>query len=183
LVKLVHPQDGHQVSVVALIAKCDLFTNKHRLTIAPYDVQSEVSLQDVQDFVSILVGKTSKINDKNPPGLSQLSDEFGFRALLRKLLGHRRSPGLMDSETAERAAQHKHEPATLQLMLFAGLRRFGTDPKHLVAELEAVRDAQNSARPVPAATPPRTTTKSPRTEVPSVPARLSGRSGGIPDCR
>jgi hypothetical protein len=54
LVELVHPQVSHQVSVVPLITKYDLFKNNPALIIAPYRIQSEVSLNDFQDFVSAL---------------------------------------------------------------------------------------------------------------------------------
>jgi hypothetical protein len=36
LVKLIQPQGSHQVSVVPLIMKCDLFKNDLGLAIAPY---------------------------------------------------------------------------------------------------------------------------------------------------
>jgi hypothetical protein len=54
LVELGHPQGNHQVSVVPLINKCDLFKNNSRLIIAPYHIQSGMSLADFQDFGSPL---------------------------------------------------------------------------------------------------------------------------------
>jgi hypothetical protein len=92
LVELVHPQGSYQVSVVPLITKCDLFKTNPGLTVSPYGVQSEVSLEDFRDFVSALEDKPININDRNFPGLSQLSEEFGFQSLLMKLSSHRRSP-------------------------------------------------------------------------------------------
>jgi hypothetical protein len=70
LVELVHPQGSHQVLVVPLINKCDLFKNNLALAIAPYRLQSEVSLEDFRDFVSVLEDKPININDRNFPGLS-----------------------------------------------------------------------------------------------------------------
>jgi hypothetical protein len=88
LVELVHSQGGHQVSVVLLITKCDLFKNNPGLTISTSQVQSEVSLEDFQDFVSALEDKPININNRNFPGLSQLSEEFGFQSLSKKLSAH-----------------------------------------------------------------------------------------------
>jgi hypothetical protein len=101
LVELVHPQGSHQVSVVPLINKCNGFKTNPGLTIAPYRIQSGVSLEDFQDFVAALEDKPIDIKDRNFPGLSQLSEEFGFQALLAKLSAHQRSPGLSDAQTAE----------------------------------------------------------------------------------
>jgi hypothetical protein len=83
----------------------------------PYRIYSGVSLDDFQDFVSALQNKPIKINDRNFPRLSQLSEEFGFQALLAKLSAHRWSSGLSDAQTEEcrsrisaleeRAGQHE----------------------------------------------------------------------------
>jgi hypothetical protein len=164
LVELVHPQDNHYVTVVHLISKCDLFKNNPGLTITPYQVQSEVSLEDFQDFVSALEGKAININDRNFSGLSQLSDEFGFQALSMKLSAHRRLSGLGDLQTAEcrsristleeLVGQHERQIEELQLVLFPALQRFEADLSRLASELEAVRDAKNSDSPRPAAATP-----------------------------
>jgi hypothetical protein len=89
LVELVHPQGSHQVSVVPLLNKCYLFKNNLALAIAPYRLQSEVSLEAFRDFVSALEDKPINIKDRNFPGLSQLSEEFGFQSLSKKLSAHR----------------------------------------------------------------------------------------------
>jgi hypothetical protein len=163
LVELVHPQGSHQVSVVPLINTCDLFKNNPRLAIAPYRVQSGVSLDDFQDFVTALEDKSINIKDRNFPGLSQLSEEFGFQALLAKLSAHRRSPGLSDAQTAEcrsrisaleeRTGQHEDQLAALHSALFPALRRFEADLARLASELEAVRDAKKTETARPAAAP------------------------------
>jgi hypothetical protein len=101
LVELVHPQDSHQVSVVPLITKCDLFETNLALAIAPYQVASGVSLKDFRDFVSALEDKSINVNDRNFPGLLHLSEEFDFQSLSKKLSSHRRSPGLSSAQTAE----------------------------------------------------------------------------------
>jgi hypothetical protein len=101
LVELVHPQGNPPVSVGPLIMKCDLFKNNPALTITPYRIQSGVSLEDFQDFVTALEDKPMDIKDRNFLGLSQLSEEFGFQALLAKLSSYRRSAGLSDAQTAE----------------------------------------------------------------------------------
>jgi hypothetical protein len=117
LVELVYLQGSHQVSVVPLINKCDLFKTNPGLTIAPSRVQSRVSLHDFQDFATALEDKPMNIKDRNFLGLSQLSEGFGFQALLTKLSSYRRSAGLSDAQTAEcrsrisaleeRAGQHE----------------------------------------------------------------------------
>jgi hypothetical protein len=137
LVELVHPQGSYQVSVVLLITKCDLFKNNPALIMTPYRVQSGVPLEDFQDFVTALEDKPMEIKDRNFLGLSQLSEEFGFQALLAKLSTHRRSPGLSDAQTAEcrsrisaleeRIGLHEDQLAALQSALFPALRRFEAD--------------------------------------------------------
>jgi hypothetical protein len=59
------------------------------------------ALEDFQDFVSSLEDKPITTNDRNFPGLSQLSEEFGFQSLSKKLSTHRRSPRLPSAQTAE----------------------------------------------------------------------------------
>jgi hypothetical protein len=128
---------------------------------APYKVQSGVSLEDFQDFVSALEDKPINTKDRNFPGLSQLSEEFGFQAMSVKLSAHRRSPGLSSAQTAEclsrisvleeRTGQHEHQLAALQSALFPALRRFEADLARLSSELDAFRD---TARPAAAAPPP-----------------------------
>jgi hypothetical protein len=157
LVELVHPQYSHQVSVVPLINTCDLFKSNPCLTIAPYRVQSGVSLDDFQDFVSSLEDKPIDINDRNSPGLSHLSEEFGLQALLGKLSAHRRSPGLSDAQTAEcrsrisgleeRAGKHERQLEELQSALFPALSRFEADLARLPSELEAFRDTRTATLP------------------------------------
>jgi hypothetical protein len=124
LVELVHPQGSQQVSVVPLTKKCDLFKNNPGLILTPYRVQSGVSLEDFQDFVSALEDKPISINDRNFPGLSRLSEEFRFQSLSKKLSAHRRSRRLFSAQTAkcrsrisaleERAGQHERQITALQ---------------------------------------------------------------------
>jgi hypothetical protein len=76
-----------------------------------------VFLEDFRNFVSDLEDKPIGIKDRNFPGLMQLSDEFGFQALLTKLSADRQSPGLADAQIAKvrsrlsalegRAGQHE----------------------------------------------------------------------------
>jgi hypothetical protein len=130
----VHPQGSHQVSVVPLVNTCDLFKNNPSPIISPYRVQSEESLEDFGDFVSALEDKPIDINDRNFPGLSQLSKEFGFQSLLKKLSTYQRSPGLSSAQTAEclsrisaleeRASRHERQTTVLRSALFPALRRF-----------------------------------------------------------
>jgi hypothetical protein len=102
-----------------------------------------IALNDFQDFLSVLEDKPININDRNFPRLSQLSEEFSFQALSKKLSSHRRSPGLSSAQTAEclsyisvleeRSGQHD-QLAALQSALFLALQRFETDLALLSSE-------------------------------------------------
>jgi hypothetical protein len=96
-----HSQRTHQGSIIHLKTKCDLFKNNPALAMTPYRVQSEVSLDDFQDFISILEDKPINVNDKNCIARSQFVQEFCFQARLGKVSGHQPSPGLIDSQTTE----------------------------------------------------------------------------------
>jgi hypothetical protein len=132
-----------------------------------------VSLEDFRDFVSALEDKPININDRNFSGLSQLSEEFGFQMLSKKLSAHRRSPGLSSAQTAEclsrisvleeRTGQHERQFAALQSGLSLKLKRFETDLARLSSELDAFRDTKKSdtALPAAAAPPPDTPAKPP----------------------
>jgi hypothetical protein len=81
--------------------------------------------------------KPINIKDRNFPGLSQLSEQFGFQALSKKLSAHRRLPSLSAAQTAEflsrisaleeRVGQHERQLAALQSALFPALLRFEAD--------------------------------------------------------
>jgi hypothetical protein len=100
-VELVHPQDNHQVSVVPLSMKYDLFKTNPGLAITPSRVESWVSLEDFRNFISVLEDKSITINDMNFLGLLQLSEEFGFQVLLIKFSAYRMSLEFYDAQTIE----------------------------------------------------------------------------------
>jgi hypothetical protein len=185
LVELVHPQGRQKVSIVPLVAKCDRFKNNPALITTPYRVQSGVSLKDFQDFVTALEDKPINIKDRNFLGLSQLSEEFGFQALLAKFSSYRRSAGLSDAQTAEcrsrisaleeRAGQHERQLAVLQSGLFPALRRFEADLARLASELEAFRDAKKTGTARPAVAPPPGTPERPASTIVSAVAAPPGR--------
>jgi hypothetical protein len=193
-VELVHSQETYQVSALHLITKCDLFKNNPDITLTPYQVQSEVSRDDFQDFLSALEGKAVDINDKNYRGLLQLSEEFGFQEFLMKISNRRRLPTLPDAQRVkylshmlsleEQVGQHEHQLAALQSMLLAVVRRFETDLARLGSELQAVHDTKNSEAAAthrrsrkesqPAASPPAAPAKSaPAAVPPTAPAKHS----------
>jgi hypothetical protein len=95
-VKLVHSQGTSEISVVPLITKCNLFKKNPGLTNTPYQVQSDVSLEDFQTFTSALEDKAVNITDRNFSGLLRLSEEFGFSVFLMKLSNRKLSPGLTE---------------------------------------------------------------------------------------
>jgi hypothetical protein len=113
-----------------------------------------VSLEDVQDFASALEDRPINIKDRNLSGLSQLSEEFGFQVLSKKLSAHRRLPGLSSTQTAECQSrisaleepigQHERQITTLQSGLSSRLRGFETDLVRLSSELDAFRDTKKS---------------------------------------
>jgi hypothetical protein len=186
LAQLVHQQGSHEISVAHLITKCDLFKNNPVRVSSPYPVQSRVSFDDFRDFVTALEDKPIDINDSNFSGLSQLSHELGFQDLLIKLSTYRRSPRLVDWQTAEcrsrissleeRAGQHEHQLAALQPILFAALQRFETDLMRLASAVKVVCNAKNSDSPLPAASamPPSRPTEFPPAAVPpSAPTKLA----------
>jgi hypothetical protein len=120
-VELIHSQGTYRVSCLHLITECDLFKNNPGLTIRPYQVQSEVSLDDFQDFFSALEAKLFTMNDTNLPGLLQLSEEFGFQILLMKISNRQRVPGLSEGQRikymsqisylTKQVGQHEHQIA------------------------------------------------------------------------
>jgi hypothetical protein len=97
LVELAHPQGSPQVSLVPLINKCDLFKNTPGLAIAPSQVGSRVCLEDFRDFVCALEDNPINIKDRNLPGLSQLSEEFGFQSLEERAGQHERQMAALSS--------------------------------------------------------------------------------------
>jgi hypothetical protein len=111
LVELVHSEGSHRIPVVPLITKSDLFTNNPNLTIFPSRVQSAMFLEDFRDFVSDLEDKSIDIKGKNIPGLSQLSEEFGFQALLTKLSADRWSPTDREGSVTNFSPERAHRAA------------------------------------------------------------------------
>jgi hypothetical protein len=113
-----------------------------------------VSLEDFQDFLSALKGKSMNINDKNFLGLLQLSEEFGFQVFFVKISNRRRLLTVPDAQRVkylpqivsleEQVGQHEHQLAALQSMLLAVVRRFEADLTRLSSELKAVHDTKNS---------------------------------------
>jgi hypothetical protein len=177
-VELIHSQGTYQVSCIHLITKCDLFKNNPGLTLTPYQVQSEVSLEDFQDFISAFEAKSIKINDTNLPRLLQLSEEFCFQMLLLEISNRQRLPGLSEVQRMKypsqiaslegQVGQHEHQLAALHMMLLAAVRRFETDLERLGSELKAVRDTKNTEA---ATTNQSRCKKSPPPAVPSVRAQ------------
>jgi hypothetical protein len=182
LVELIHSQGSHRVSVVPLITKCDLFKNNPGLTISPSLVQSAVSLDEFREFSSALKDQPIDIKDRNLAVLSQLTEEFGFEALLAKLSIHQRLLGLTDAQAAEvrsrlsalkeRAGQHERQIEELQSLRSSVLRRVDVGLARAASELETFRDTKNSdtAPPAAAAQPARAPAKPPPTAAPAVAA-------------
>jgi hypothetical protein len=195
-VELRHPQGTYQVSCVHLIPKCDLFKNNPGLTIRPYQVQSEVSLEDFQDFLSALEAKSFRMNDTNLPGLLQLSEEFGFQMLLMKISNRQPLPGLSEGQRVKyvsqisyltkQVGQHEHQIAALYKMLFAAVRRLETDMERLGSERKGIRDTKNTEaattdhsrcnKSPPAAVPPSVTAAVSPSVAATVPPITSAKS-------
>jgi hypothetical protein len=158
-VELIHSQGAYQVSCVHLITKCDLFKHNPKLTLTPYQVQSEASLDDFQAFLSPFEAKSFKMNDTNLPGLLQLSEQSDFQMLVMKLSDRQRVPGLSEgqrvkyvsqiSSLTKQVGQHEHQIAALQSMLLAAVRRSETELERLGSELKAVRDTKNTEAAAP----------------------------------
>jgi hypothetical protein len=90
-VTLIHPQQRVDVSGRTLVQQSDLFADDLTLTNSPYTLKSQVSLTVFRDFVAALEGQTVTITNDNFSGLSQLCDEFRFRALAARLSQFRES--------------------------------------------------------------------------------------------
>jgi hypothetical protein len=84
-VTLVHPEETLTVSALQAITKCNLFQKNIMLTVAPYRVQSSVSLSIFREFISALKGNSVEITDTNSRELQLLCAEFGFDELSVKL--------------------------------------------------------------------------------------------------
>jgi hypothetical protein len=61
-VTLIHPEKKFTVPVLQATNKCSLFQNNPALLVAPYRVQSSVTLSVFQDFLSLLEGNAVKVN-------------------------------------------------------------------------------------------------------------------------
>jgi hypothetical protein len=122
LVALVHPHETFRVSARLLVNRCDLFANDPGLAATPYRLNSQVSLSDIQEFISALEGTTVKVTNTNSRGLSQLCEEFRFRDLSAQVLQFRESVDVKEeaiflSALAERMQQRDREIAGLQAEL------------------------------------------------------------------
>jgi hypothetical protein len=84
-VTLVHPNATLQVLALLLVHKCDLFSDDPGLAAFPYQLKSQVSLSDFQQFVSALEGTTVTVTNNNFKGLFELCEEFRFRELRAQL--------------------------------------------------------------------------------------------------
>jgi hypothetical protein len=78
---IVHPELQIAISVVPLLTKCELFKTNPILFNSPYQVQSNVPLVVLREFLTALEGKRVKITSNNHSFLSVLSNEFGFHGL------------------------------------------------------------------------------------------------------
>jgi hypothetical protein len=70
------------VKIVPLLSNCPKFEN---VKLLPYQVQSAVSAEAFQVFVSPLGGTDPALTTENMNDLLLLSEEFGFRASSLKL--------------------------------------------------------------------------------------------------
>jgi hypothetical protein len=90
-VSLVHPAEQKTVQAVQLTTKCDLFRNNPELLTRPFSVKSSnpVSVSVFREFVSALEDCEIEITTANVAGLSELSAEFGFASLSKRLSAFR----------------------------------------------------------------------------------------------
>jgi hypothetical protein len=71
------------VSMVMLVARCQLFQARPELLSKPYNVESGVSLDSLRVLLDALDGVVVEISDANVRDLSLLCDEFKFTALAK----------------------------------------------------------------------------------------------------
>jgi hypothetical protein len=159
-VTLVHPEETLTTSALQAMAKCSLFQKNPALLVAPYRVQSSVTLLIFQEFISALERKTVKITDTNFTGLQRLCEEFGFGEFAAKLSEFRASMGFKGAEDAgaggriaaleEKAQRHDRAIALLQDKFTQLSRDFG----RLAGEVSALRSASAGIAGMPPAAEP-----------------------------
>jgi hypothetical protein len=104
-VTLLHPEETFTIPILQAMNKCCLFQNNPALLIAPYRVQSSVSLSIFREFLSALEGNAINITDTNFRELHQLCEEFCFSELAAKLSEFRPSKDFKEAEDADPRGQ------------------------------------------------------------------------------
>jgi hypothetical protein len=80
VVTLVQSDAPLHVPASLLVSKCDQFADDPGLAAFPSHWKSQVALSDFQEVLSALDDRTEEMTDNNLKGLSQLCEEFQFRA-------------------------------------------------------------------------------------------------------
>jgi hypothetical protein len=110
---------GEQFTVnsLKLLTNCPKFKN---LKLLPYRVQSAVSEEAFQVFVSALGGSDLAITTENMNDLVLLCEEFGFAALRSKILAFQELASVIDHEVRRRVGgveeQNMEQDRNLELL-------------------------------------------------------------------
>jgi hypothetical protein len=121
-------------------AKYSLLQNNVTLAIAPYRVQSSVTLSLFREFISELEGVAVNITEANLTGLQRLREAFRFEEFAAKFREFRPLMGLKEAEDVdvrgritafeEKPEQHDSAIAVLQ----DKVRQLSTDSKRRIGE-------------------------------------------------
>jgi hypothetical protein len=105
-VTIVHPAETIQVPSAQVMSKCALFRHNPGLADSAYRLRSSVPLSAFQQFASALEGNAINATPADFPGLSQLSEEFGFDDLTLKFseIRHIENAGSADWSARSRIA-------------------------------------------------------------------------------
>jgi hypothetical protein len=133
---LVLHQTRFSVSREALIANCGLFTANPKLANSVYAVQSSVDVSILGVFVGAIEGQSISITDANWLGLWQLSGEFQFRFLVKRLSTSFESFVFLEGEVTERLRNLEERVSGHDRLLATFRNQSENDRQFVVKELK-----------------------------------------------
>jgi hypothetical protein len=137
-VELVHPEGSVSVSVRAIVGSCDRFASDPGLLTSPYSVRCGTTLAILRLFADAIEGHDIQVTSYSASALSQLSDEFEFRALSRKINGFLSLPSAAVDEPLLTRVSDLEERIVEQQRAFAGLEARLSDLDRLTAAVASL---------------------------------------------
>jgi hypothetical protein len=126
---------------------CDALAGNHQ--IEEFPVQSQVTTDILQLFVSAVQGEVIELTNENIEGLSSLCDEFQFKSLSQRVAAFKNTPAYRVAQLEERFAQLEVEVSALRLAAETNLKNLKdcTDPLQSdVALLQGSTDSLQSSQ-------------------------------------